>query len=91
MPRHEKTCLREFPTRSDSNWPAQLQKLARVLKFLETRGIILSRQRTTRALIRLRGCQADLSLYCLHMAKTDFLMAWLMRFCMENMVFVIQL
>ena len=27
------TCLREFPTRSDSNWPAQLQKLARVLKF----------------------------------------------------------
>ena len=32
-PRHEKTCLREFPTRSDSNWPAQLQKLAWVLKF----------------------------------------------------------
>ena len=28
-PRHEKTC----PTRSDSNWPAQPQKLARVLKF----------------------------------------------------------
>ena len=27
-PRHEKTCLWEFPTRSDSNWPAQLQKLA---------------------------------------------------------------
>ena len=26
-PRHEKMCLREFPTRSDSNWPAQLQKL----------------------------------------------------------------
>ena len=23
-PRHEKTRLREFPTRSDSNWPAQL-------------------------------------------------------------------
>ena len=32
-PRHEKTCLRVFPTRSDSNWPAQLQKLARGLKF----------------------------------------------------------
>ena len=32
-PRHDKTCLREFPTRSDSNWHAQLQKLARVLKF----------------------------------------------------------
>ena len=27
-PRHKKTCLREFPTRSDSNWPAQLRKLA---------------------------------------------------------------
>ena len=27
-PRHEKMCLREFPTRSDSNRPAQLQKLA---------------------------------------------------------------
>ena len=27
-PCNEKTCLREFPTRSDSNWPAQLQKLA---------------------------------------------------------------
>ena len=26
-PRHEKMCIREFPTRSDSNWPAQLQKL----------------------------------------------------------------
>ena len=32
-PRHEKTCLRAFPTRSDSNWSAQLQKPARVLKF----------------------------------------------------------
>ena len=31
--RHEKTCLREFATRSDSNWPAQLQKLALGLKF----------------------------------------------------------
>ena len=32
-PRHDKTCLREFPTRPDTNWPAQPQKLARVLKF----------------------------------------------------------
>ena len=32
-PRHDKMCLREFPTRSDSNWPSQPQKLARVLKF----------------------------------------------------------
>ena len=55
-PRHEKTCLREFSTRSDSNWPAQLQKLARILKFWLYRDIILSKQRTTKALIRLRGC-----------------------------------
>ena len=27
-PCHEKTCLREIPTSSDSNWLAQLQKLA---------------------------------------------------------------
>ena len=32
-PQHEKTCLREFPTRPDINRPAQPQKLARVLKF----------------------------------------------------------
>ena len=56
-PRRDKTCLREFPTRSDTNRPAQLQKLARVLKILaiESRDIILSKQRTTKALIRLRG------------------------------------
>ena len=32
-PRHDKTCLWEFPTRPDTNQPAQPQKLARVLKF----------------------------------------------------------
>ena len=32
-PRHDKTCLREFPTRPDTNRPAQPQKLARVLRF----------------------------------------------------------
>ena len=32
-PRHDKTCLWEFPTRPDTNWPAQPQELARVLKF----------------------------------------------------------
>ena len=32
-PRHDKTCLREFPTRSDTNRPAQPLKLARVLTF----------------------------------------------------------
>ena len=32
-PRHEQMCLRESPTRPDTNRPVQLQKLARVLKF----------------------------------------------------------
>ena len=32
-PRHDKMCLRKFPTKPDTNRPAQPQKLARVLKF----------------------------------------------------------
>ena len=32
-PQHNKVSLRKFLTRPDTNWPAQLQKLARVLKF----------------------------------------------------------
>ena len=32
-PHHEKICLRGFLTREDSNQPAQLQKLARILKL----------------------------------------------------------
>ena len=32
-PRHKKMCLRESPTRQDTNWPAQLQRSARILKF----------------------------------------------------------
>ena len=32
-PCHDKMCLREYPTRQDTNWPAQLQKLAGGLKF----------------------------------------------------------
>ena len=33
VPCHEKTCLRGCLTRKDSNSPAQIQMLARVLKF----------------------------------------------------------
>ena len=33
-PRHEKTCLRGSVARYDSNRPAQLQRLATVIKFL---------------------------------------------------------
>ena len=52
-PCHEKTCPRGFRPGKTLNRPAQLQSLARGLK---TRGIILSRQRTTKALIRLCRC-----------------------------------
>ena len=56
-PRHVKTCLREFPTRPDSNWHAQLQKLASLeISAIESRDIILSKQRTTKAQISLREC-----------------------------------
>ena len=46
-----------FATRVDSNRPAQLQRLATVLKFRlsKYRYYTISRQRTTKALIRLRG------------------------------------
>ena len=42
--RHEKTCLGGFRA-------GKTQTL-----YIETRGIILSRQRTTKALIRMHGC-----------------------------------
>ena len=55
--RHDKTCLREFPTRPDTNWPAQPQKLASLeILAIESRDIILAKKRTTKSLIRLRGC-----------------------------------
>ena len=44
---------------------------------IETRDIILSRQRTTKAQISLRICADDLRLCCSHMAKTGFIMTWL--------------
>ena len=44
---------------------------------IETRGIILSRQRTTSA-------QSDLHLCCSHMAKTGFLMTWLIFIKIEH-------
>ena len=42
---------------SDTNRPAQPQKLASLeISAIESKDIILSKQRTTKALIRLRGC-----------------------------------
>ena len=56
-PRHDKMCLREFPTRPDTNQPAQSQRLASLeILDLASIGSILSRQRTRKALIRLRRC-----------------------------------
>ena len=57
-PCHEKMCLRESPTRQDTNWPAQLQTPARILKFriYKLYSIIWSWQWTTKVLIRLREC-----------------------------------
>ena len=46
-----------FPTRSDSNWPAQLETSYGLgIVTVASVVIILSRQRTAKALIRLRGC-----------------------------------
>ena len=54
-PRHEKTCLRGVP-RDDLVCSASGARLRLDIADIETRGIILSRQRTTKVLIRLRGC-----------------------------------
>ena len=69
---HEKMCLRESPTSQDTNRPAQPQKLASLeISAIESRDIILSKQRTTKALIRLRGCAFVVRIW----HKTSFLMA----------------
>ena len=52
-PIHEKVCLRGL-RQGKTNWSAQLQRL--IILIIETRDIILSKQRITKALIRLRGC-----------------------------------
>ena len=44
-PRHVKTCLREFPTRPDTNRHAQPEKLASLeISAIESRDIVLSKQ-----------------------------------------------
>ena len=63
-PRHDKTYLRRFVTRLDSNRSAQLQRLASLgILEMKTIGIILSRQWITQMLIRLcRGTDWSASL-----------------------------
>ena len=55
-PHHEKTCLRGFQP-GKTNRPAQIQRLASLeISAIASGGIILSRQRTTTALIKLHRC-----------------------------------
>ena len=56
-PSHKKTCLRGFATKYDLNRPAQLHRLASLKDLASTSiGIILSKQRITKTLIRLPRC-----------------------------------
>ena len=68
-PRHEKTGLREFPSRSGSNPPAHLQKLAWGLEFwlqkLETLHYLGSEQQ--RCWSDCADAHSDLHLCCSHM------------------------
>ena len=68
-PRHDKTCLREFPTRPDTNRPAQPQKIARVLKIwlknLEILYYLSSEEQ--RRWSDCADAQSELRLCCLHM------------------------
>ena len=69
-------CFRESPTRKDTNWPAQLQRPARILKFriykLEVSFCPGSDNKGADQTARLRLC-------CSHIAKTGFLMARLIQ------------
>ena len=69
-PRHEKMCLRESPTRQDTNWPAQLQRPARFLKCWiykpEVSFCLGSEQQ--RRWSDCADAQAGLRLCCSHMA-----------------------
>ena len=76
---HQKTCLRGFMIRVDSNRPAQPKKLGRCFKFraqkLEVLYYIGSEQQ--RRWSDCADAQGDLRLCCSHMAKTGFLITWL--------------
>ena len=73
-------CLREFPTRPDTNRPAQPQKLASLeISAIESRDIILSKQRTTKVLISMCGCAGWSAPLLFAYDMTHFLMARLKR------------
>ena len=57
-PHHEKTCLQGFQPGKTQTGLLSYIDLSKKLEILdiEIKGIILSRQRTTKVLIRLHGC-----------------------------------
>ena len=69
---HEKTLSSAFATSWDSNRPAQLIRLARVLKFRLYQVEVLSRQRTTKALIRLCRCACWFAMLLFAYVKSRF-------------------
>ena len=73
-----------FATREDTNRPAQPQKLGRCVKFwiwkLEVLYHLGSKQQ--RCWSDCADAQADLHLCCWHMAKSSFLMTWLI--CLQD-------
>ena len=77
-----------FSTRVDTNLPAQLQKLARGLKFriqkLEVLCFLSSEQQ--RCWSDCANAQADLHLCCLHRHKTGFLTTWLIYACGSSFI-----
>ena len=81
-PRHEKMCLRESPTRQDTNWPAQLERPARILKFrlykLDVSFCLGSEQQRRWSDWDPRRLICTFVVCIWH--KTHFLMAWLMWF-----------
>ena len=73
-------CLRESPTRQDTNWPAQLQRQARILKFriykLDVSFCLGSKQQGWM-------CRLICAFVVRIWHKTHFLMAWLIS-CSKN-------
>ena len=85
-PRHEKTCLRGFSdqARHKPACSATEASESHEIANIETIDIILSRQRTTKALIRLRGSQTDLRLFVRIWHKAGFLIMRLNCKCISS-------
>ena len=66
-----------FATKVDSNWPVQPQKLARGLKFRIYKLKALHYLGANNKGADCADAQVDLRLCCSQMAKTGFLMTWL--------------